>query len=231
MLETWNLDDAIKLIGAIHGDVVRCGYFVTLGGGVLVKGKSDRDLDLYFLPIEGKYVRADQESLIELLTKLWGSFDKISFDSMGREARGPRTAKEEREAQVYEARGMVPPWQMDQEPNVMARRLGQAVPQAQPYRRGQVRGAAPVPPDQVANIIQEQINEPPVADEYNPGDDENQREYQEQIRRQADELWREMNRPVQPGSVRTSVGRGESNYFRYRLKFNREDGRIDAYIV
>jgi hypothetical protein len=46
----WSLDEALELIRAIQPECHELSYHVALGGGVLNRGYSAKDLDLYFLP-------------------------------------------------------------------------------------------------------------------------------------------------------------------------------------
>lgn len=46
----WTLDEALSLIRDLQPEVLRLGYHITLAGGVLNKGVSEKDLDLIFLP-------------------------------------------------------------------------------------------------------------------------------------------------------------------------------------
>lgn len=47
----WGLDDALTLVRQLQKEVRPFGYHIALGGGVLNKGMSEKDLDLYFLPL------------------------------------------------------------------------------------------------------------------------------------------------------------------------------------
>jgi hypothetical protein len=46
----WRIDDALMLVRKIQPKIRPFSYHVALGGGVLNKGESDEDLDLYFIP-------------------------------------------------------------------------------------------------------------------------------------------------------------------------------------
>jgi hypothetical protein len=46
----WTLEGAQELIATIQPKIRALNYHVALGGGVLNRGYSDKDLDLYFLP-------------------------------------------------------------------------------------------------------------------------------------------------------------------------------------
>ena len=45
----WTLDQAVVVVRRLQRDVHALGYHVTLGGGVLNNGESDKDLDLFIL--------------------------------------------------------------------------------------------------------------------------------------------------------------------------------------
>jgi len=49
----WALDLALKVIRLIQPKIRNFGYHCALGGGVLNKGYSTKDLDLYMLPLVG----------------------------------------------------------------------------------------------------------------------------------------------------------------------------------
>lgn len=68
----WNLQEAIQLIRYIQPLVYKTGYHCCLGGGILNKGLSDNDLDLYFLPLESgtNEPEPDRLRLIQELDRL-----------------------------------------------------------------------------------------------------------------------------------------------------------------
>jgi hypothetical protein len=72
----WTLEDALPLIRALQPDTKRYGYHLCLGGGVLNKGHSDKDLDLYFLPLGPN--NADPDGLLAYITSLWGEGEPLS---------------------------------------------------------------------------------------------------------------------------------------------------------
>ena len=71
----WTLEEAQKLINGMQAFAKDYNYHVALGGGVLNKGKSDKDLDLYFLPIENNNNNNRPEPL-ELILWLGTLFGK-----------------------------------------------------------------------------------------------------------------------------------------------------------
>ena len=69
LARNWTFDDALPLIRAVQPVVKRFGYHVCLGGGVLNKGVSDHDLDLYFLPMNNKGFNTGE--VLKFLEKTW----------------------------------------------------------------------------------------------------------------------------------------------------------------
>ena len=76
----WKLDDGLALIRALQPLTRKYGYHIALGGGVLNKGFSDKDLDLYFLPMGGSKVKANPENLVDWLIGMWGPGDEIEHN-------------------------------------------------------------------------------------------------------------------------------------------------------
>lgn len=69
--EYWTLKEGLELIRALQGDCRPFGYHLCLGGGVLNKGESKKDIDLFFLPLDnGKECEA--QKLLAWLQSLWG---------------------------------------------------------------------------------------------------------------------------------------------------------------
>lgn len=77
MAPMWNLDDSLSLVRALQSTVKQFGYHVALGGGVLNKGTSDKDVDLYFLPLDNKKLPVLTDKLVNYLNNLWGSPEVI----------------------------------------------------------------------------------------------------------------------------------------------------------
>ena len=69
------LDTGLMIARDIQPNVRKLGYHVALGGGVLNKGMSEKDLDLYFLPLVGE--AANHSGLVAYLYKAWGVADTI----------------------------------------------------------------------------------------------------------------------------------------------------------
>lgn len=66
----WRLDEALDLIRALQSDVRKFGYHLCLGGGVLNTGKSEKDLDLYFLSLDNQGT-PNPDALIAHLENIW----------------------------------------------------------------------------------------------------------------------------------------------------------------
>lgn len=73
----WNLDKSLKLIRALQETSKTFGFHIALGGGVLNKGESMKDLDLYFHPFANPDVPESYEKLISWLTTIWGEPSKL----------------------------------------------------------------------------------------------------------------------------------------------------------
>lgn len=78
-LDYWTLEEALKLIRGLQPRIREIGYHITLGGGVLNHGMSKKDLDLFFLPLEGEQWKPSPEKVLKVLTDLWGP-GKSFFD-------------------------------------------------------------------------------------------------------------------------------------------------------
>lgn len=48
----WKIAEALQLVNDLQRDVNKVHWNVVLGGSVLYKGKSDKDLDLVFFPFD-----------------------------------------------------------------------------------------------------------------------------------------------------------------------------------
>ena len=76
----WTLEAALEVIRAIQPLVREFGYHVALGGGVLNKGESRKDLDLYFLSLDNPKTPADASRLTRWLDATWGKGTPIGDD-------------------------------------------------------------------------------------------------------------------------------------------------------
>ena len=72
----WTLESALALVRHLQTRVAKpCGYHACLGGSVLNNGESDKDVDLYFLPLVGQ--PADSAKLIRYLETRLGPSEPI----------------------------------------------------------------------------------------------------------------------------------------------------------
>jgi hypothetical protein len=72
----WTLDEALEVIRALQPITRDYSYHLALGGGVLNKGTSDKDLDLYFLPLDNGSETKPNE-LAAYLDEIWGVGEPI----------------------------------------------------------------------------------------------------------------------------------------------------------
>lgn len=70
----WDIDSGLTVVRLLQQDIRKFGYHVAVGGGVVNKGFSNKDLDLYFLPMNGlgRGKPSDPMRLHAYLEKLWG---------------------------------------------------------------------------------------------------------------------------------------------------------------
>jgi hypothetical protein len=74
-MNEWTLEEAVKLVRALQEPARKFNYHICLGGGVLNKGYSEKDVDLYFLSLDNKLT--DIKGLIDWLNELWGEPEAI----------------------------------------------------------------------------------------------------------------------------------------------------------
>ena len=77
----WTLETAQSYIADLQLRVKKHGYHLCLGGGVLNKGKSKKDLDLYFLPLDNGDYSVDSHAL---LLKIQSYFGGIKIEPLGK---------------------------------------------------------------------------------------------------------------------------------------------------
>lgn len=66
----WTLDQALEVIRALQPLARELEYHITLGGGVLNAGTSEKDADLFFLKLNG--FDPEPGKLMELLVGVFG---------------------------------------------------------------------------------------------------------------------------------------------------------------
>lgn len=79
--DKWFLEDALVLVRELQPQTRKFDYHLALGGGVLNKGQSDKDLDLYFLPLS-KTDKCNNRGLVGWLSSLWGKPKKFWVDKV-----------------------------------------------------------------------------------------------------------------------------------------------------
>lgn len=78
MNRMWTMEQGLVVVRTLQPLAQLFGYHIALGGGVLNRGASDKDLDLYFLPRLGVAHRP-QQLLIRLASR-WGEEQRIGSD-------------------------------------------------------------------------------------------------------------------------------------------------------
>lgn len=79
----WSMDAALAFIRELQPALHSRLYHVAMGGGVLNKGFSEKDLDLYLFPFDN----AVYEPILPYLEELWGPSTPLSSE-INREERG-----------------------------------------------------------------------------------------------------------------------------------------------
>ncbi len=75
----WTLDQALALVRGIQEDSRQFGYHVCLGGGTLNAGSSQKDVDIYLLPLDNS-TSPEAAAALQWLADLWGPYAYISED-------------------------------------------------------------------------------------------------------------------------------------------------------
>lgn len=73
MENVWTLEDGLRLIRILQPKAKEYGYHIALGGGVLNKGESKKDLDLYFLTLDNGKKTPACDNLVAWLEEMWGN--------------------------------------------------------------------------------------------------------------------------------------------------------------
>lgn len=82
----WDLEGGVAVVRALQQPSRTYGYHVAIGGGVVNAGRSDKDLDLYFLPMGGFNKEKDvlnPDGLLTTLERFWGPAEKLSKEYEG----------------------------------------------------------------------------------------------------------------------------------------------------
>ena len=72
----WTLEQGLAVVRELQPRSRGFNYHVALGGGVLNNGSSDKDLDVYFLPLDNGDVM-DPAGLLQWLSTVWGEWEPI----------------------------------------------------------------------------------------------------------------------------------------------------------
>jgi hypothetical protein len=75
----WELVGALSLVREIQPKTRDYNYHIAVGGGVVNNGSSEKDLDLYFLPLDNGS-REDHNGLIAFLSQRFGRPRPIGDD-------------------------------------------------------------------------------------------------------------------------------------------------------
>jgi hypothetical protein len=67
----WSLDEGLRLLRGLQQPIREYNYHLAIGGGVVNKGHSEKDLDLYFLPMNSTGIK-QPDALLKFLTRVWG---------------------------------------------------------------------------------------------------------------------------------------------------------------
>lgn len=87
-MKAWHLEQGIYTVRALQPVIREYGYHVAIGGSLVNKGYSEKDLDLYFLPMGGlkEHEPSEPDKLLAYLVSIWGEARPI-----GRDVETPRT--------------------------------------------------------------------------------------------------------------------------------------------
>jgi len=71
----WTLSKAADLVGGLEPLVRELNYHTLLAGSVLHVGQSEKDLDLWFIPLNG--YESDSQKVYALLSSVFGPLEPI----------------------------------------------------------------------------------------------------------------------------------------------------------
>lgn len=78
----WNLEQGLMVVRMLQPTTRNYGFHLAIGGGVVNKGRSDKDLDLYFLPLDDEDT-ADTDGLLGWLEGTFGASEPIGNAEYG----------------------------------------------------------------------------------------------------------------------------------------------------
>jgi hypothetical protein len=73
----WTLEDGLQLVRQLQSLTRNFQYHLAIGGGVINNGRSSKDLDLYFLPLDNGHTPKTDE-LVSWLNLMWGKCELLS---------------------------------------------------------------------------------------------------------------------------------------------------------
>jgi hypothetical protein len=90
----WDLEQGLRVVRALQATTREYNYHLTIGGGVINNGQSNKDLDLYFLPMGGfpnSESKPDPDGMLRCLMRLWG--EAVPLANLNTEQYGPSCYK------------------------------------------------------------------------------------------------------------------------------------------
>lgn len=79
----WTLDEGLALVRQLQPLTRAFNCHLAIGGGVVNAGQSEKDLDLYFLPLDGTQDEPRTDGLVALLRGLWGEPEVLTVARYG----------------------------------------------------------------------------------------------------------------------------------------------------
>ena len=73
----WTLDEGISLVRGLQDGTRKFGYHLCIGGGVVNKGRSNKDVDLFFLPLDNDKDKPNPDGILKWLEEMWGESENL----------------------------------------------------------------------------------------------------------------------------------------------------------
>lgn len=70
----WTLEEAVTISRRIEDILIPLGYHCSLGGSVLHKGTSSKDVDIFVYPHDSQNLRNEDDLMFEIFSKLRGNY-------------------------------------------------------------------------------------------------------------------------------------------------------------